>query len=237
MNTLNFLVKNVVLILATGVASSAFATCTASDCNIEIKNNTTTEVHNNITNEITTVFTPASAASGLLLKSVYSAVGTFSQSNSGNVKSNGDQAIVITPGNVQIDVTAIGNNFSSDLVGVRSAHVALVQQNSGDIGAVSTVTRPKIGGNLEVTTTAIGNNASIGWDLTTDKNPSNNNFAVKKDGAIRDFSNVGSLVSSLAQCNTGNITAITNYRDDPAANIKISTTAIGNNMSFGVKTR
>ncbi|MES2831627.1 MAG: hypothetical protein V4695_06520 [Pseudomonadota bacterium] len=194
-------------------------------------------VRNSTTNEITTVFTPASADAALRLKAVYTAVGTFSQNNSGHIVSNGGHDAVVTRGNAQIDVTAIGNNFAADLVGIPSAHLAVTQKNSGNIAAINTVTRPEIGGNLEVTTTAIGNNASIGWDLTTDKNPSNNTFAVKKDGEIRGFENVGSLVSSLAQCNTGNVIAFTDYRKDPAANIKVSTTAIGNNMSFGVKTR
>ncbi len=161
------------------------------------------------------------------------------QTNSGDIYARGiqDQVITTGKGDVTIGVTAIGNNVSAELVGLRNVNLSIAQKNSGDITVDNVITHPSVGGNMLVITSAIGNNASVSWDLTTDKTPSNNTFAVKQDGAIRSFDNVGTYVGSVAQCNTGAVVAMTNYMQDPAANVQINTTAIGNNLSFGVKTR
>lgn len=239
MKKINILAISIGLIFFGGAASASFAACVADECSTNVTNIVKNDVTTNNTNIVTTVFSEASAADALRLKSVYVEAGVVTQNNSGNVASGGNHDYLITTGrgNVQIDTTAIGNNFSSELVGTRSANLTVVQKNSGDVTTVERVTHPNVGGNIEISSTAIGNNASIGWDLTTDKNPSNDNFAIKKDGPLRSYDAIGSLSLTLAQCNTGNISASTTYMQDPAANIKVSTTAIGNNMSFGVKTR
>jgi hypothetical protein len=233
-------ISSVVLAGSIPVAFAAASTCATSEgCDINVNNTATSNVTNTTTNVITTTFNEASMKAGLALQSVYQATGSYAQKNTGDVTSIGRHDALITTGkgDVSIDATAIGNNFSAQLTGLKSVNLSAVQQNTGDITAINVVTHPKIGGNLEVSSTAIGNNASVNWDLTTDKNPSSNNFDVKRDGEIRSFSNVGTYVGSLEQCNTGNIYSTTNYMQDPAANIKISTTAIANNISIGVKTR
>jgi hypothetical protein len=227
-------------ILVAGPMSSAFATCVdAAGCTLDIASSTTNEAVNNTKNVVTTTFSDTSTKAGLALQSVYEATGVFSQKNTGAISSTGshDQVITSGNGNGQLEVTGLGNNFSAELVGLRSVNLAMGQQNSGNIIASNTVRHPNVSGNLEVTTNAIGNNASVGWDLTTDTKPSNNAFDVKRDGAVRSFSTLGTYLGSIEQCNTGAITAKTDYMQDPAANIKVSTTAIGNNFSFGVKTR
>ena len=241
MNHFKVFLSAAATILIAGTMSSASATgCTgAGPCDIAISNNTTNLTTNTTTNAITTTFSEQSAAAGLRLQSVYDATGTFSQSNAGAIKSEANHDYLITTGrgDVSIDVTAIGNNFSANLVGMGDVNLSLSQRNTGNITATDTVRHPYVGGNMEISTTAIGNNASVNWDLTTDKSPSSNNFDVKKDGPVRSFDTVGSFLGSISQCNTGAILAQTGYSQDPSANIKVSTTAIGNNISFGVKTR
>lgn len=221
MKKINHVASAVGFILTLSTISSAIATDTPSNLDVTVN------------------FTEASQNSALRLKSVYSQAGVFNQNNSGGVSSTGthDQIITTTGGNVQVDVTAIGNNFSSDLVGLKDVYISNSQINSGSVTSTNTVTHPSVGGNLEMSTTAIGNNTSIGWDLTTDLTPGNDSFAQKKDGPIRDFSVIGSFAGAVSQNNAGNISAVTTYRQDPAVNIKVSTTAIGNNLSFGAKTR
>lgn len=240
MNHVKVIFTAAATLLAAGAMSSAFATgCTGSECDITVTNTTNNVTNNTTTNSITTNFSKESTEAGLRLQSVYGAVGTFTQNNSGNVGSVGNQDYLITKstGDVQVDVTAIGNNFSANLVGLGNVDLSVTQRNTGNVAAIDIVRHPNIGGNLEISTTAIGNNASVNWDLTTDKTPSNDNFAVKKDGGLRSFDTVGSYLGSISQCNTGSILAQTGYSQDPAANIKVSTTAIGNNISFGTKTR
>lgn len=241
MNNVKVIFTVAASLLTAGAMSSAFATDCVGSCDVTI-NTTVNDVTNNITtNTITTNFSTSSAEAGILLKSVYDATGTFTQNNSGSVTSTGSHDYLVTTsqnkGDVQVDVTAIGNNFSANLVGIGSANLSLAQRNTGAVTAVDVVRHPNIYGNLEISTTAIGNNASVNWDLTTDKKPSSDNFAVKKDGGLRSFDTVGSFLGSISQCNTGVILAQTSYSQDPAANIKVSTTAIGNNISFGTKTR
>ena len=241
MNNIKVLFTAAATLLAAGAVSSAFATgCTGSEsCDITINTTTNNLTNNTTTNTVKTNFTSSSAEAGLRLQSVYDATGTFSQNNSGKVVSAGSQDYLITTGkgDVQVDVTAIGNNFSANLVGIGDVNLSLAQRNTGSVTAIDIVRHPYVGGNMEISTTAIGNNASVNWDLTTDKKPSNDNFDVKKDGVLRSFDTVGSYLGSISQCNTGSILAQTGYSQDPAANIKVSTTAIGNNISFGTKTR
>ncbi|MES2207189.1 MAG: hypothetical protein V4525_10400 [Pseudomonadota bacterium] len=237
-NTLFFAISTTLL---TGAMSYAFATdCVDTNgCDTTINTTTTNTTINNTKNTVTTTFSNASAESALRLQSVYQTVGSIGQNNSGDVYARGYQDDVITTkkGDVKIGVTAIGNNVSAELIGLKSVNLSIAQKNSGDITADNAVLHPHVGGNMEVTTSAIGNNASVGWDLTTDKHPSDNAFDVKRDGALRSLNDIGTFVGSVEQCNTGDVTAVLAYRQDPAANIQISTTAIGNNLSFGVKTR
>ena len=241
MNNVKVILTAAAALLATGAMSSAFAAgCTGSEsCDITINTTTNNLANNSTTNSITTHFTSSSAEAGLRLQSVYDATGTFSQNNSGRIVSTANQDHLVTTGkgDVQVDVTAIANNFSANLVGVGDVNLSLAQRNTGSVKAIDIVRHPYVGGNMEISTTAIGNNASVNWDLTTDKTPSNDNFGVKKDGGLRSFDTVGSYLGSISQCNTGSILAQTSYSQDPAANIKVSTTAIGNNISFGTKTR
>ena len=228
-------------ILAAGAAPFASATCVGAECEIALKNVTDTTTNSTVGNHITTHFSEASSDAALRLKSVYQATGNFSQNNTAAVYSESHQDYPTTnnhdKGDVSIDVSAIGNNLSANLVGLKSVNLSVDQRNTGAVNAVSTTTHPNISGNLEITTTAIGNNAGVNWDMTTDKTPGSDSFVVKKDGAVRSFEGVGSYVGSITQCNTGGVGAQTAYSQDPAANIKISTTAIANNISFGIKTR
>jgi hypothetical protein len=238
-------IKTLVLISATVLAGSmsyALATggcASGTNCDATISTTATNDTVNTIKNEVTTKFSDASASDALRLQSVYQVTSSIGQTNSGNIYARGmqDQVITTGQGNVKIDVTAIGNNTSAELVGLHGVNLSITQKNSGNVTVDNFVAHPSVGGNMQVTTTAIGNNASVGWDLTTDKQAGDNSFGVKRDGAIRSFDTVGTYVGSVNQCNTGNVTASLDYRQDPAANIQISTTAIGNNLSFGVKTR
>ena len=235
------LLVSVAAVLAAGAAPFASATCVGAECDMALANVTNTTTNSTVSNSITTHFSEESNDAAWRLKSVYGATGNFSQNNTAPVRSESRQDYLITnghdKGDVSVDVTAIGNNLSANLVGMKSVNLSVDQRNAGAVSAVSTTLHPNVGGNLEIATTAIGNNAGVNWDLTTDKNPSSDNFAVKKDGAVRGFDAVGSFVGSITQCNTGGVGAQTFYSQDPAANIKISTTAIANNISFGVKTR
>jgi hypothetical protein len=229
------------VVIAATTLTPAYATgCTGAEaCDLNIASATENTTYNGTTNVVTTEFSEASQHAALRLKSVYDTTATFSQNNSGLVQAVGLHDALVTTGygNAQVEVTAIANNFSANLVGLESVNLSVSQKNTGNVNAENMTHHPYVGGNLEVSTTAIGNNASLGWDLTTDKTPSDNNFGVKRDGPLRSFDTVGSLIGSVEQCNTGDIVARTNYMQDPAANIKVSTTAIGNNLSFGVKTR
>ncbi|MFN7835143.1 MAG: hypothetical protein ACK5NY_05045 [Burkholderiaceae bacterium] len=227
------LASSIVLALVSNVA---FAACGTKDnpCVDYQVHDIKEKITRDITENVTVTFSQDSKDSALRLKSVYSNVVTSGQINSGNVTATSKNDLITTTGKATVDNTAIGNNASFNLVGLNTVLGAVSQRNSGQIHASTTVTRPKVDGDLEISTTAIGNNASIGWDLTTDKVKGSG----ERDGDLMAFNgNVGKFFGGVGQCNSGNIYATTNYTEDPAKNIQVSTTAIGNNMSFGVKTR
>jgi hypothetical protein len=114
--------------------------------------------------------------------------------------------------------TAIGNVVSLNLD--QKATVVSNQFNSGAITSLSNVSEAgDVTDSINVSSTAIGNvfNASL-----------NLNAAGKP----------GSLAAAIAQCNTGNISAVTQYtRVDPNS-LSVTSTAIGNVASVantGVK--
>lgn len=241
MNNLKVILAATATLLVISAVPSAFATdCRGSEpCDIVINDTTHTYTKNTTINTVTTNFSKDSAEAGLRLQSVYDVTGTFAQKNTGTITATGNHDVLMTnnAGNVQVDVSAIANNVSANLVGMGNINLSIAQHNSGNVTATNDVRHPYVSGNMEISTTAIGNNASVNWDLTTDKAPGSDNFATKKDGRLRSFDSVGTSLGSIAQCNTGSILAQTSYSQDPAANIKVNTTAIGNNISFGTKTR
>jgi hypothetical protein len=228
------LASSIVLALVSNVAFAACVGTKENPCENYQVHNIKENITRDITENVTVTFSQDSKDSALRLKSVYSNVVTSGQINSGNVTATSKNDLIITGKNATVDNTAIGNNASLNLNGLNTVLGSVSQRNSGQIHATTTVTRPDVKGDLEISTTAIGNNASIGWDLTTDKVKGSG----ERDGDLMAFNgNVGRFFGGVGQCNTGNIVAETSYAQDPANNIKVSTTAIGNNMSFGVKTR
>lgn len=110
-----------------------------------------------------------------------------------------------------VTATAIANAVTLDVD--RKLVAVATQSNSGNVTATSWVV--DVGGagmvkeSIDITATAIGN-------------VFNANVNLAKDGSVNN------LAAAIAQCNTGNISAVSQYsRVDPDS-LKVSATAIGN---------
>ncbi|HEX5486591.1 hypothetical protein [Limnobacter sp.] len=143
--------------------------------------------------------------------------GIYLQNNTGDNAALGDlQHVVITNnGNVDISTAAVGNSIQVNLQNA-SGDLALNhvnQVNSGDQVAKTVLgTAGNTTGEISLSTTAVGNNFSVTAENTS--------------------LNLSSL--SVNQCNTGNMTANTQYFWDPTK-LAVNTSAIGNAVSITVK--
>lgn len=139
--------------------------------------------------------------------------GVFVQSSTGNVTSITDlnNLIIRRNGELIVDTQAVANNLTIDYKRAGPIEVKYTaQSNSGDVTAITDISqnwrsKPKT---VELTTTALANNLAI----TT---------------AGNGLSGLGAI-----QCNTGDVTAITRFNNDPKS-FTVNTVAVGNNLSIG----
>lgn len=142
--------------------------------------------------------------------------GIYLQNNTGDNAALSDlkHVVITNNGNVDISTAAVGNSIQVNLQ--NSSNVALNhinQVNSGDQSAKTVLaTAGNTVGEISLSTTAVGNNFSVNAENTS--------------------LNLSSL--SVNQCNTGNMTANTQYFWDPTK-LAVNTSAIGNAVSITVK--
>lgn len=142
--------------------------------------------------------------------------GIYLQNNTGDNAALSDlkHVVITNNGNVDISTAAVGNSIQVNLQ--NSSDLALNhinQVNSGDQSAKTVLaTAGNTVGEISLSTTAVGNNFSVTAENTS--------------------LNLSSL--SVNQCNTGNMTANTQYFWDPTK-LAVNTSAIGNSVSINVK--
>lgn len=142
--------------------------------------------------------------------------GIYLQNNTGdNVALTDLKHVVMTnKGNIDVSTVAIGNTFQVDLKNAGNVSLNHINQvNSGDqVAQTVLATAGNDIGAISLATTAIGNATNINVENTP-----------------LDLSKL-----SINQCNTGNMTANTQYFWDPSK-LAVATSAVGNTASITVK--
>lgn len=176
--------------------SMASATCTGTDCALDISAVVDFDASYNLDPEHK---------------------GIFIQINNGNTSAAVDlkNVVIRDNGNIDASATAVGNNIAVSLNSTVQAPVRHVSQsNFGNKLAsvdVSQASWSKTGA-VDISSVAIGNNFSLELENTT----------------------LAEL--SVAQCNVGSTTALTEFRWDPTS-LTAAATAVGNNISIGAVRR
>ena len=169
-------------------------------------------------------------------------------------------------GDINVDVTAVGNNVSVDLSDISEVGVIGVVQGNQEttVSAIGEINGNNIGvAEVELNTTAVGNNISIS-NVDTDVQPNlgsvqfnydttisaeatinDNNFGVPRDPTVNVTAvgnNISSFDGTLSSTNQLNVNSTVSSVGQVNGNlgnigpITVAVTSVGNNLSISVPT-